>query len=412
MKDSYLLADPKVVRSFLENSKHQEKANRPYQIFDIAVGGETFFAQNGHRAMHVRKQTVAAFNSQNIHKMAKTIDTILEKWITTRLEPLFVETNQPVDIDREMMYITAEVISEAGFEYELSREEKIAFVNDISFLLDVNVRRRSNPIKRTEWLGFLFPEIRQARRVSKSMLKVAKLMIRRNRERKEYPNIIVNTNTLASLISNDPHYASDDERARDILIFFFAGFDTTAHSIAWTFLELSRHQKEQEELRTALKNWIEKNEQKEDLRHCPAVKHATKEALRLHPPAPIGGYRILGEDFKLSEDWVLPKGSLCGIPIYSLLRNHNVFDKPNSFCPGRWENPSEESTKAFMPFLVGRRNCIGQALAKVELTGVVARLCSEYAFEVENEGYSHFSVTLQPKDSKLIFRRLSNVSDK
>jgi cytochrome P450 len=53
------------------------------------------------------------------------------------------------------------------------------------------------------------------------------------------------------------------------------------------------------------------------------------------------------------------------------------------------------------PFLVGRRNCLGQALANTELTGVVARLCANYEFEVIDEGTSHFSVTMQPFGSTL-----------
>jgi cytochrome P450 len=103
---------------------------------------------------------------------------------------------------------------------------------------------------------------------------------------------------------------------------------------------------------------------------------------------------------------MIPKGSLCVLFFYVLFRNHTVFENPDSFCPSRWENPSEESLRAFVPFAAGRRNCQGQALANTELNAVVARLCSSYSFDVVEEGISDFMITMRPKGSKLAVKRL------
>jgi cytochrome P450 len=43
---------------------------------------------------------------------------------------------------------------------------------------------------------------------------------------------------------------------------------------------------------------------------------------------------------------------------------------------------------AFNPFSLGKQNCVGQSLAKAETQAIVARICSEFEFElqVEDEG--------------------------
>lgn len=151
--------------------------------------------------------------------MTRVIDSILEEWISTRLEPLFIDCNKAVDIDKEMTHLTTDVISRVGFDYKLSSEERISFVNDIRFVLDVNLRSRSNPIKRNKWLGLLFSDIRQAKKVTRRILDFGRKMLRQSRLRQKDPDENVDKNNLAFLLCNDSNYASDEQRVRDILLF-------------------------------------------------------------------------------------------------------------------------------------------------------------------------------------------------
>ena len=378
--------------------------------FDNAAGGTTFFSSSGHRGNHVRKSTAPAFSSSNIHRMTAIIDGIVSDWIETRLEPLYVQANDPIDVDREMMMLTADVISQVGFEHTFTPDEKDKFVNKLRKIIEVNLGRRKNPLKRGKLFAFLFADLRAAKKATAEMIDMGKIMLQKSRERRKAdPANSNHKNSLVHLIASDSEYESDDERARDILVFFFAGFDTTAHSIAWTLLELARNPNEQTKLRDALQHWFQDDSKGEDARNCPQVKYVTKESLRLHPPAPLGGYRILGEEMKLPhKNMTIPKGTMCGVAIYTLMRHESVFENPDAYIPSRWEHPSEASMKAYMPFLVGRRNCIGQALANAELTGVIATLCANYEFEIAKEGTSHFAVTLQPLGSRLKVKRIQS----
>jgi cytochrome P450 len=89
------------------------------------------------------------------------------------------------------------------------------------------------------------------------------------------------------MLANDPDYESDEEWTRDMITFMSAGFDTTAHSIAWALLELGRNPEEQHLLRSAL---MKNNcSSKEESRQCLELKNVTRETLRLYTPAALGG---------------------------------------------------------------------------------------------------------------------------
>ena len=91
-----------------------------------------------------------------------------------------------------------------------------------------------------------------------------------------------------------------------------------------------------------------------------------KEGMRLHPVVAAGSVRRTGRDIITQRNELIPKGSICFCPFFLLFRNPDIFPNPNKFIPTRWENPTRDMRDAFNPFSMGKQNCAGQALAKVE----------------------------------------------
>jgi cytochrome P450 len=321
----------------------------------------------------------------------------VETWVTERLEPVYVQQqqqphNHTIDIDREMVLITTDVIFQVGFDYKLSIQDRNVFVGHIELALG-EFFGTTNMLRDLKWTSWMYSGIRLARRTAKVMFQLSAKVLKAYRQN---PN--PDPNTLIHMLANDPDYESDEERARDMITFIFAGFDTTAHSIAWALLELARHPEEQNQLRSALM----KCSSKEEARQCQELKNVTRETLRLYTPAALGSIRTLNTNVALpGTEFILPADSYCLMPFYVLLRNGNYFEDPDSFVPSRWNHPSEASLKAFMPFAVGSRNCPGQALAHEEMTIVLARLLTGYEFTVELEGKKEYMVTLRTIGTKL-----------
>ena len=434
-----VIGDPQLGRKLLENPKGF-KPWQVYLLFDKAANGPSFFGSNDPRGLHVRKSTNSTFNPTNLQRnMTPIVHSVLQEWIQTRLEPIYVQTGRPLDIDSEMMLVTTDVISRAVFDYPMSKAERVDFTNTMKFVMETFFKERLNPINRL--MPWLFAKSRKCRRLAQELhTKFAKRILESCRS-EQTPNI----NSLTYQIINDQDYKNDEERACDILLYFFAGYDTTAHSIAWTIIELAKHPIQQDILRLALKKYSQQQQQAQSdkpttsLAHCPHLKYVTKEALRLHGPAALGPARSFSEDIiiprpesttkektvdgssedaKLTTDttMIIPKGSICQICLYVTMRNHNIFERPDEFIPSRWEHPTIEMQRAYYPFALGRRNCQGMGLAQLELSLAVSEMISKYKFDIVNtdrsgsgdgkEGEPEYMVTLRPKGYLLSVKAL------
>lgn len=101
-----------------------------------------------------------------------------------------------------------------------------------------------------------------------------------------------------------------------------------------------------------------------DLDSLPYLEAVIKEGLRWRPPVPMTLFRSVppGEAKEISG-WSIPPGTVVGCQAYSLHRNPEVFDNPDSFDPDRWLTEDEEKLRAmklhFWPFSSGARHCLG-----------------------------------------------------
>jgi len=132
-----------------------------------------------------------------------------------------------------------------------------------------------------------------------------------------------------------------------------------------------------------------------------------KESTRLNPASSCTSIRVIGRDIRTKEGYVIPKGSTCFMWFLLLSRDPSVFDDPDEFRPSRWENPTREMLDSFMPFSLGKHNCIGQVLAGAHLHTIVARICSEFELTLEDEGKADFFMTLKPVGARLKATRVS-----
>jgi cytochrome P450 len=70
------------------------------------------------------------------------------------------------------------------------------------------------------------------------------------------------------------------------------------------------------------------------------------------------------------------------MPPYSLHRSpDHFFPYPDDFVPDRWlpgSNFEKHDTSAYIPFSMGRANCVGQAFARKELLMVISLLLKSF----------------------------------
>ncbi|KAL0580842.1 hypothetical protein V5O48_001133, partial [Marasmius crinis-equi] len=125
----------------------------------------------------------------------------------------------------------------------------------------------------------------------------------------------------------------------------------------------------------------------------PFLNAVINEALRLQPPVPTGLQRASepGSGGKMVGSIFVSEETAVNIAPYAIHRDPRYFSPdPDRFWPDRWLAEKKENVEldqaAFIPFSVGPMNCVGKALAQVELRAVIATLVQCYDMNLE-EGW-------------------------
>ena len=248
------------------------------------------------------------------------------------------------------------------------------------------MKSATNPLRK--YLTAILPERRRAAQASENIHEMAHRMID-NYRNLESPI----EGTVMDLIVKNPTYKNDDERATEICSYIAAGHDTTAITISWALMELGKNREEQNSLREALSTM-----KQEEWTHTELLKNVVRECMRMHPVAANTVCREIGRNMTTKKgNYFLPQGTLAFLPFYLMFHNDEVFEDAEVFRPSRWENPTALMKEAFIPFGLGKQNCIGQSLANAETHCVLARMIQEFEFSVEEEGHP---------ESSLVFRQV------
>ncbi|CAM0908800.1 unnamed protein product [Alopecurus aequalis] len=168
---------------------------------------------------------------------------------------------------------------------------------------------------------------------------------------------------------------------------FAGGSETAATTLQWTMAELVRNprvmRKAQDEVRRALAGQPKVTEA--SLADLNYMRLVIKEALRLHPPAPLllprecrnEGCRVLGFD--------VPKGTMVLVNVWAISRDPAHWDAAEEFVPERFERGDIDfkgSDMEYTPFGAGRRMCPGMTFGLANLELALARLLYHFDWEM------------------------------
>jgi cytochrome P450 len=175
----------------------------------------------------------------------------------------------------------------------------------------------------------------------------------------------------------------DDEELRDQLAaLLLAGHDSISSTLGWCFDYLLHDERALERLLAELGC--------DDDRYLDAV---LEETLRLRPPAPLAGRRLL-EDAELGGYHVDANATIF-VAIYLTNTSPETYTEPDAFRPERFLNGGPK-TFSWIPFGGGTRRCIGGPFSMLEM-GTVVRTVLE-------------AVTLEPGRPELDVATLPNIT--
>jgi len=185
---------------------------------------------------------------------------------------------------------------------------------------------------------------------------------------------------------------STKELFGNIFIFLFAGHETTAHSLCFTFALLALYPDEQDALFQHIKQLLPDG-RLPTYDEMPLFTHSLAvfyEALRMFPPVTIIP-KISAQDTILKVGNAagetklipVPKGTYLRIDVMGLHYNSRYWEDPHTFKPSRFLK--DWPRDAFMPLSAGARACLGRKFSETEGVAAITMLVSRYKIEVKEE---------------------------
>jgi cytochrome P450 len=155
---------------------------------------------------------------------------------------------------------------------------------------------------------------------------------------------------------------------------FFAGFETTAIALAWTWLLLSQNPDAEarfhEELGRVLGDRAAPDP--EDLKALVYTHQVIQESMRMYAPV-YTLTRTAAADDQFGGHQVR-RGDNIVIPIHALHHMERYWAEPAAFRPERFApgRLTDDQRAAYLPFSFGQRRCLGATFATVEMVTVLA----------------------------------------
>ena len=172
-----------------------------------------------------------------------------------------------------------------------------------------------------------------------------------------------------------------------MLNLFIAGSETVANTIVFAVLYMVNYPDMQGKLYQEIKDVV-------GIDRSPDVSDKTKlkffsafimETQRFGGVIPLGLDRLATSDIQLGG-YTITKGTTVMVNLDSALRDVSAWGDPDVFRPDRFldDKGSVVVKKDFLPFGIGKRNCLGEGLATMELFIFISALVQKFEFLPEN----------------------------
>ncbi|XP_075957137.1 cytochrome P450 2G1-like [Anarhichas minor] len=164
---------------------------------------------------------------------------------------------------------------------------------------------------------------------------------------------------------------------------FLAGTDTTSSTIRYGLSVLIKYPNIQEKMQKEIDTVIGQGcapsmENRKSLPFTDAVVHEVQRFLDLVPFG-LPHYALQDISFR---GYTIPKDTIIVPMLHSVLKEENKWATPQSFNPQHFldQNDNFKKNPAFLPFAAGKRVCVGESLARMELFIFLVSMLQNFTF--------------------------------
>ncbi|XP_029002035.1 cytochrome P450 2J4-like isoform X1 [Betta splendens] len=164
---------------------------------------------------------------------------------------------------------------------------------------------------------------------------------------------------------------------------FGAGSETTTTTLHWGLLYMIYYPHIQERVQAEIDAVVGSSRQPSvsDRDNMPYTNAVIHEIQRLGDITPIGAFHMTNRDTTLNN-YTIPQGTAVMPNLSSVLHDESMWETPHSFNPQHFLDQDGKFRKreAFLPFAAGKRVCLGEQLARMELFLFFTSLLQRFSF--------------------------------
>ncbi|MEN4011768.1 MAG: cytochrome P450 [Chloroflexota bacterium] len=387
----FFVNHPDLIRRVLQDN-HYNYSKDTIQYNTLAtVTGRGLLTSDGEDWLRHRRMEQPAFSRSRLANLDQVIlpavEAMLNRW--QQLPP-----GSEVDIDREMMAVTLEVVGKSLFSIDL-RTDAPRLTSAVLTALDHVIYRAQNPFALPDWLPT--PRNRAFNRALRQLDRAVFDIVAARRGSEPQDDLL---GMLLAARDETGSLALNDQQVRDeVITLLIAGHETVASALTWSWLLLAQHAEIAEQVRAEVAQVAAgRTPAHADLERLTLTGQVFSEALRLYPPAWLITRKAIGEDMLGGQ--TIPAGALIVISPYVIHRHPQFWEQPELFLPQRFGEGREKNVPryAYIPFGGGPRLCIGNHFAIIEGVLILAAISQRFRLELPEHSQVKVDplVTLRP----------------
>jgi cytochrome P450 len=390
---AHMVSHPDDVKYVLQTRNDRfHKAPRTRFLTDFL--GPSMLTMEDEPWMRRRRLAQPAFHRERLAEIAEVMSAGAHRMVD-RWQP-YARSGGPFDVAGEMMQVTLGIAGETLFGVDLGTSAA-EVGRALSVVLEHVFARLNSIVPLPLWL----PTRANARyhAAVRSLDERFYGVIRDFRSGRTEPRGLM-AMLLAARDEDTGEGLTDEELRNEVMTLVFAGHETTACALTWTFWLLAQNPAATRRLRAELAAVLGgRAPTAADLPRLAYTANAVKEAMRLLPPAWVIG-RMPLEDIEIGG-YHVPARTMVLVSPCVTHRDPAFWDDPDTFDPDRFtpERSAGRHRMAYYPFSGGGRVCIGSAFSMMEATLVVAAVLQRYRLSLDPTRPVEIdaALTLRPK---------------
>lgn len=372
------------------------KGKLSHEYVAAILGAHNLVIEEGDQHAKHRRMINPAFQHANLIDMMDIMIKQTKQHVAKWVEPS--KKNQSVDLNGLLSELTLDIITLCAFgEGFHSLPDYHSIIHNGFAVNELNVQWRFRNM--VSFIPFLKdlpilrkPLIDQTRARLQGLVDTVITERQAGRSTSARPNKLDLLDLL--LDARDPSTGegfSAQEIRDEAMTFCFAGHETTAQALTWTFYVLMKRPELWKQIVDEVKSVCgdDASPSWQQIGQLSLVEAVLQESMRLYSPAGTIARQAM-EDVTLEgkgkPDLFIPAGTMIAIDLSVIHRNEEYWGpKAAEFDHTRWlgdKRPTSMNAYMYVPFSAGSRNCIGMNFAMLEAKILLAIICQSCSMKL------------------------------